>query len=306
MAIREVPVKSVDEEQELARLLAAEPSPLASGLAALRDHGPDAAELASLASRLALQGIDVSVQQPPARVNPWKKWTLGGLGGTSAVVVWWALHGSQPTPSGTAPGGEAGLLRSATTAVTAEPVAPRRPSLAAVDRGAPVPAAESASPNPASVSPSTTANGTATSPVAEPGPSNALHEGKSGSDLRETAGSSSDRAVAMPHGAAAASAAASAPQGAPLSVGPAVPASELELLRDARLALRQSPARALQLTEEHARSYPRGKMTQERELIAVSALVALGRRAAALSRAANFERLYPTSPYRKQMNDLLK
>jgi hypothetical protein len=85
-----------------------------------------------------------------------------------------------------------------------------------------------------------------------------------------------------------------------------MPAGEIELLRDARLALRQSPARALQLTEEHARSYPRGKMTQERELIAVSALVALGRRAAALSRVASFERLYPTSPYRKQMNDLLK
>jgi hypothetical protein len=78
------------------------------------------------------------------------------------------------------------------------------------------------------------------------------------------------------------------------------------LLRDARLALRQSPARALQLTDEHARLYPRGKLTQERELIAVSALVGLGRRTAALSRAANFERLYPSSPYRKQMGDLLQ
>jgi len=47
-------------------------------------------------------------------------------------------------------------------------------------------------------------------------------------------------------------------------------------------------------------------MAQERELIAVSALVALGRRTAALSRTSNFERLYPTSPYRKQLGDLLR
>lgn len=80
----------------------------------------------------------------------------------------------------------------------------------------------------------------------------------------------------------------------------------MELLRDARLVLRQSPSRALELTDEHARLYPQGKMTQERELLAVSALVALGRRTAALSRAASFERQFPTSPYRKQLGDLLR
>ena len=47
-------MKPADEMQELTRLLAQETSPLASSLGALRDHGPDAAELASLASRLAL------------------------------------------------------------------------------------------------------------------------------------------------------------------------------------------------------------------------------------------------------------
>lgn len=93
---------------------------------------------------------------------------------------------------------------------------------------------------------------------------------------------------------------------APVSAGTVAPASEMELLRDARLVLRQSPSRALELTDEHARLYPQGKMTQERELLAVSALVALGRRTAALSRAASFERQFPTSPYRKQLGDLLR
>jgi len=100
--------------------------------------------------------------------------------------------------------------------------------------------------------------------------------------------------------------AAGATPTSPLSPADAALPSELELLRDARQALRQSPTRALQLTDEHARLYPRGKLTQERELIAVSALVGLGRRTAALSRVANFERLYPSSPYRKQMGDLLR
>lgn len=82
--------------------------------------------------------------------------------------------------------------------------------------------------------------------------------------------------------------------------------SELELLRDARLALKSSPAAALQFTERHRSSYPSGKLSQERELIAISALVALGRRTAALARAASFERAYPSSPYRKQIGELLQ
>jgi hypothetical protein len=82
--------------------------------------------------------------------------------------------------------------------------------------------------------------------------------------------------------------------------------SEIELLREARLALRSTPARALAVTEEHGRLYPQGKLTQERELIAISALSALGRRTAALSRVAAFERAFPGSPYRKQMAELLR
>ena len=82
--------------------------------------------------------------------------------------------------------------------------------------------------------------------------------------------------------------------------------TELELLRSARLALNTSPAAALRLTEQHQASYPTGKLSQERELIAISALVAQGRRTAALARGAAFERSFPTSPYRRQINELLQ
>jgi hypothetical protein len=88
--------------------------------------------------------------------------------------------------------------------------------------------------------------------------------------------------------------------------GAAAAPSEIELLREARLALRSSPASALAVTEQHGRLYPRGKLTQERELIAISALMALGRRTAALSRVSAFERAFPGSPYRKQIAELLR
>jgi hypothetical protein len=124
------------------------------------------------------------------------------------------------------------------------------------------------------------------------------------SGIRPSADGSSHRAAAKPPAAPADTRdeVDHAPTSPPVTAAP----SELELLRDARLTLRQSPARALELTGEHARLYPQGKMTQERELIAVSALVLLGRRTAALSRAAAFERQYPASPYRKQLSDLLR
>jgi hypothetical protein len=90
------------------------------------------------------------------------------------------------------------------------------------------------------------------------------------------------------------------------AAGQAAAPSEIELLRDARFALKQSPARALELTDQHARLYPAGKLMQERELIAITALVSLGRRTAALSRGASFERAFPRSPYTEQLNELLR
>ena len=48
----------------------------------------------------------------------------------------------------------------------------------------------------------------------------------------------------------------------------------------------------------------REAMVQERELIAISALARLGRHTAVLTRAAQFERDFPNSPYRKQVSAL--
>jgi hypothetical protein len=73
--------------------------------------------------------------------------------------------------------------------------------------------------------------------------------------------------------------------------------SEVELVGRAQKALRAEPARALALTSEHRQLYPRGTLAQEREVLAIEALAALGQGDAARARAAAFESASPGSPY---------
>lgn len=68
--------------------------------------------------------------------------------------------------------------------------------------------------------------------------------------------------------------------------------------------LRGAPADALGTATEHARAYPRGMLSQEREVIAIEALVALGRRDEARRRAAAFHRSYPGSSHADRVDRL--
>jgi hypothetical protein len=71
---------------------------------------------------------------------------------------------------------------------------------------------------------------------------------------------------------------------------------ERVLLDDARSAIeREDGAAALAATAEHARRYPRGVFVQEREAIAVRALVLLGRTDEARARVQRFEERFPDS-----------
>jgi len=99
----------------------------------------------------------------------------------------------------------------------------------------------------------------------------------------------------------------SAPEPAPAasassaSRGPRGP-SEAALLEAARAALGSNPARALALTREHARRYPRGILAQEREVIAIEALRRSGQSRAAHERASEFQREFPGSPHRRTVD----
>lgn len=74
--------------------------------------------------------------------------------------------------------------------------------------------------------------------------------------------------------------------------------AEAALLRSARQALATSPDRTLSLTDEHQRRYPNGLLSQEREALAIQALIELGRLAEASSRAEAFDLDYRDSPHR--------
>jgi hypothetical protein len=74
----------------------------------------------------------------------------------------------------------------------------------------------------------------------------------------------------------------------------------------ARRVLEATPARAYALTDEHRRHYPRGLLSEERELLAIEALLALGRRPEAEGRAAQFSRRFPGSMHARKLALILR
>lgn len=80
--------------------------------------------------------------------------------------------------------------------------------------------------------------------------------------------------------------AAAEPSGVEASAKRSGIAAEAELLEQARSQLAISPSRALKLTAQHEHEFAQGQLLAERELIAVDALLRLGRNAEAERRAA--------------------
>lgn len=118
--------------------------------------------------------------------------------------------------------------------------------------------------------------------------------------------------VELPKSEPAAAAAPAAPAGPPVvAARPAVSApiaveSEIIMLGRAHSALRGGGAtEALSITIEHGRVHPRGKLSQEREMIAIEALARLGRRAEADARGQAFIRLFPTSSHARRVRSML-
>jgi hypothetical protein len=82
---------------------------------------------------------------------------------------------------------------------------------------------------------------------------------------------------------------------------------ETTLIREARQALRGGDsAQALRLLDECRRLFPTGVLEQERERLAIEALVADGRAAEASARAGEFLRKYPDSPHASEVRTLAR
>jgi hypothetical protein len=103
--------------------------------------------------------------------------------------------------------------------------------------------------------------------------------------------------------APAAPAPVAAPLVAPLgSSGTRSIQSELELIRSAQKNLHRGDARAaLALLSEHARRYPSGALSEERDASRVFALCKLGDVAGARAQAARFLRRSPASPFAERV-----
>jgi hypothetical protein len=82
--------------------------------------------------------------------------------------------------------------------------------------------------------------------------------------------------------------------------------TEAGVLHSARALLTSNPRRALELTKEHARRFPKGDLVQEREVIAIDALRRLGQNDAAQQRGAAFEQQYPGSVHQSKVEQTLK
>jgi hypothetical protein len=72
---------------------------------------------------------------------------------------------------------------------------------------------------------------------------------------------------------------------------------EFDLIQRAQEKLASEPARALAILQEHARLFPAGELTQERETMAVEALVREHRKPEAKARAEALLARFPRTPY---------
>lgn len=81
--------------------------------------------------------------------------------------------------------------------------------------------------------------------------------------------------------------------------------SELGLLKRAQWALATNPGLALDIAATHARRFPSGALAQEREVIAVDALMRLGRTSEASRRGTAFQTRYPASAHARRIQVLL-
>lgn len=88
--------------------------------------------------------------------------------------------------------------------------------------------------------------------------------------------------------------------------GAVLPEGESEtegaLLARAQAQIGSNPAGALALAEQHRSRFPRGTLGQEREVIAVSALMAMGRTAEARARAESLIAANPGSAFRRRLS----
>jgi hypothetical protein len=281
------------------------PDELRQGLQGLRAHVPSSAQMAALSDRLGVEQMTAPAAASPASAVLAKALIGVGVAVGGAGLLWFLRSGSPDAVSN----GEKPQAAVAARAPVSErkPVADE-PTGSAAGTGAASPRAADTAENPGTRTVDTPAgaeNVKATDRTESRGgaegsgrnPQSARAPATVGLGAKAESPSSPARA---PSSVAGSGGAGSKPQESPKSGE-----SEIALLRDARATLAVDPAEALAITERHRASFPRGALGQEREMIAITALVKLGRTDAAQKRAEQFRAAHPTSAYLVQLERIL-
>lgn len=282
--------------------LRAEDSALGEALRDAQNVGPSDTERAAMVAGLA--GVfgppPGGLPSGPEAATSGATGSSGALGGSALVkwaaaaclvggAVWWALPDA-PTPDAVAT-----VMIPADAEAEATPEVRPPPTTGAI-----MPTAEVLEFLPQHAEP------LGAEPVAL-----AIQEESTPRPARPTRGEQAQQAAAMRSGSSASSvmsssaASSSGTSSSAMSAVPSVepqpseeptrPPSELGLLAEARSVLRSSPAQTLRLTDEHRAQFGGGALVEEREVLAIEALIRLGRRPQAASRAERFHHRYPRS-----------
>lgn len=89
------------------------------------------------------------------------------------------------------------------------------------------------------------------------------------------------------------------------SSGTPAKVSEVDLLQRARSALRSRPREAYRLTEQHRQLYPAGEYAQERDALAIQALLGAGETEMARDLAVSFIKAHPSSPHAHRFREAM-
>ncbi|WP_437946636.1 hypothetical protein WME98_37960 [Sorangium sp. So ce296] len=278
---------------ELPRLIDADGSPdaLRRGLEAARRDGPDEARLARLAARLPLGGPGPSGgSAAPSGSSAAPSGSSASPSGGSA-----APSGLAPTVAAAPPTVLSGLAIGAAVGAVLVGAVWLMPSRSQPPPGPPRAAAVATAPKAAPIA----------APVAEAPavPADAPPAAPPARGLDPEPPRPPASAPAPPRAPAPATDAKVA--GDPAQA--ALPDAETEtgLLQRAQDALGARPAEALALTDVHRARFPSGALSQEREVIAIGALKALGRGGEARARADRFVAEHPSSAYRRRIEVLV-
>ncbi len=97
-------------------------------------------------------------------------------------------------------------------------------------------------------------------------------------------------------------------EGAPAAEAPppATEVTEISLLTRAQQALGSDPSKSLEIVADHERQFANGLLVQEREVIAIDALIRLRRYNEAEARATNFHARFPASAHGRRVDVLLR